>query len=71
MVHKRILALFGSICCLNDDSVDKRLCRRQMSVKSYSSHSCIWCIITGQVRLTAAVTCNQYYMLSCGADGAR
>ena len=25
MVHKRILALFGSICRLNDDSVEKRL----------------------------------------------
>ena len=24
-----------------------------------------------QVRLTAAVTCNKYYLLSCGADGAR
>ena len=26
---------------------------------------------TGQVSLTATVTCNQYYLLSCGADGAR
>ena len=25
----------------------------------------------GQVSLTATVTCNQYYLLSCGADGAR
>ena len=24
-----------------------------------------------QVRLTATVTCNQYYLLSCGAGGAR
>ena len=24
-----------------------------------------------QVSLTATVTCNQYYLLSCGADGAR
>ena len=28
-------------------------------------------ISTGQVSLTATVTCNQYYLLSCGADGAR
>ena len=27
--------------------------------------------LTGQVSLTATVTCNQYYLLSCGADGAR
>ena len=26
---------------------------------------------SGQVSLTATVTCNQYYLLSCGADGAR
>ena len=25
----------------------------------------------GQVRLSATVTCNQYYLLPCGADGAR
>ena len=24
-----------------------------------------------RVRLTATVTCNQYYLLSCGVDGAR
>ena len=23
------------------------------------------------VRLSATVTCNQYYLLPCGADGAR
>ena len=28
-------------------------------------------LIDGQVSLTATVTCNQYYLLSCGADGAR
>ena len=27
--------------------------------------------IHSQVSLTATVTCNQYYLLSCGADGAR
>ena len=27
--------------------------------------------VYGQVSLTATVTCNQYYLLSCGADGAR
>ena len=47
MVHKRILALFGSICRLNEDSVEKRLCRRQISVKSYSSHS--WFIIVKEL----------------------
>ena len=28
-------------------------------------------MINRQVSLTATVTCNQYYLLSCGADGAR
>ena len=28
-------------------------------------------IYHSQVRLSATVTCNQYYLLPCGADGAR
>ena len=52
MVHKRILALFGSICRLNEDSVEKRLCRRQISVKSYSSHS--WFIIVKELKAVVA-----------------
>ena len=39
MIHKRVLALFGSICRLSDDSVEERIGRRQLSIKSYSSHS--------------------------------
>ena len=39
MIHKRILALFGSICQLCEESVEKRLSRRQLSIKSYSSYS--------------------------------
>ena len=39
VVHKRALTLFGSICRLGDDSVEKQLARRQLSIKSFSSHS--------------------------------
>ena len=34
-------------------------------------HIHIGYIVIGQVSLTATVTCSQYYLLSCGADGAR
>ena len=34
MVHKRIPALFESICRLSEESVEKRLARRQLSIKS-------------------------------------
>ena len=43
IIHKRILAMFGSICRLGEESVEKRLGRRQLSIKSYSSHS--WFVI--------------------------
>ena len=36
-------ALFGSICRLSDDSVEKQIGRRQFSIKSYSSHS--WFVV--------------------------
>ena len=39
MIHKRILALFGSICRLSVESIEKRLARRQLSIQSYSSYS--------------------------------
>ena len=35
------------------------------------SRNIMYEVIYGQVSLTATVTCNQYYLLSCGADGAR
>ena len=43
MIHKRVLALFGSICLLSDDSVEKRIGRRQLSIKSFSSHG--WFVV--------------------------
>ena len=43
IIHKRVLALFGSICRLSDDSVEKQIGRRQLSIKSYSSHS--WFVV--------------------------
>ena len=43
ITHKRVLALFGSICRLSDDSVEKQIERRQLSIKSYSSHS--WFVV--------------------------
>ena len=50
--QKRILALFGSICRLNDDSVEKLIGRRQLSIKSYSSHS--WFLIIKEL----VIKCN-------------
>ena len=47
MIHKRILALFGSICRLSEESVEKRLARRQFSIKSYSSYS--WFVIAKEL----------------------
>ena len=32
MIHKRVLALFGSICRLSDDSVEKRIGRKSLTV---------------------------------------
>ena len=40
VIHKRALALFGSICILEEDSVEKRVARRQLAVKAYESNSC-------------------------------
>ena len=39
--------MFGSICRLGEESVEKRLGRRQLSIKSYSSHS--WFVIVKEV----------------------
>ena len=47
MIQKRILALFGSICRLSEESVEKRLARRQLSIKSYSSYS--WFVIVKEL----------------------
>ena len=39
VVHSRGLNLFGSICRLSDDSIEKQLARRQLSVKGDKSNS--------------------------------
>ncbi|MEW8548000.1 MAG: reverse transcriptase domain-containing protein [Candidatus Thiodiazotropha sp.] len=39
VLHKRILSLFGNITRLPDDSVELRLAKRQLEIKSFSSHS--------------------------------
>ena len=39
VIHKRALVLFGSICRLGEDSVEKRVARRQLCVKSFESNS--------------------------------
>ena len=41
------------------------------SIRSVRGLSYTLLTAIGQVSLTATVTCNQYYLLSCGADGAR
>ena len=45
---------------------------RQVPVSTFSyMHEMYFNLTCGQVRLSATVTCNQYYLLPCGADGAR
>ena len=39
VIHKRALVMFGSLCRLGEDSVEKRLVRRQLAVKSFESSS--------------------------------
>lgn len=39
VIHKRALNLYGGICRLGEDSVEKQLARRQLSVKSFTSNS--------------------------------
>ena len=46
----------------------KGLCIIQQSCDNYDL---FFFFFFCQVSLTATVTCNQYYLLSCGADGAR
>ena len=43
---------------------------RNVNLTHSSSPNCAQ-LCSGQVRLSATVTCNQYYLLPCGADGAR
>lgn len=44
VVHKRALTLFCGVCRLSENSVEKQLARRQLSVKGYKSHSWQICI---------------------------
>ena len=39
IIHKRTLILYGSICRLEESSVEKQLARRQLAVKGSDSHS--------------------------------
>ena len=39
VIHKRALVLFGSLCRLDEDSVEKRVACRQLCVKSFESNS--------------------------------
>ena len=43
VLHKRILSLFGNITRLPEDSVELRLAKHQLEIKSFSSHS--WFIV--------------------------
>ena len=61
MIRKRVLALFGSICRLSDDdSVEKRIGRRQLSIKSYSSHS--WFVIIKELLIKYDLDSPLYLM---------
>ena len=39
VIHKKSLMLFGSVCRLGEDSVEKQIARRQLCVKSLNSNS--------------------------------
>lgn len=39
VIHKKILTLFNNVCLQSESSVEKRLARRQLSVKSLDSNS--------------------------------
>ena len=39
VIHKRALTLYGNICRLSEDTVEKQLARRQLSVKGYRGSS--------------------------------
>ena len=39
VIHKKALMLFGSVCRLDEDSVEKRIARRQLCIKSFNSNS--------------------------------
>ena len=39
IIHKRLLILYGSICRLDESSIEKQLARRQLTVKGVDSYS--------------------------------
>ena len=39
VIHKRALSLFGNVCRLGENSTERQLATRQLTVKSLSSHS--------------------------------
>lgn len=47
IIHKRLLTLYGNITRLSENSVEKRLAKRQLEVKSFKSHS--WFIAVKKV----------------------
>ena len=49
LIHKKALSFFGNICRLQDDSVEKQLAERQLSVKTYKSNS--WFVAIKGIRL--------------------
>lgn len=46
-IHKKLLSLYGNITRLSENSVEKRLAKRQLEVKSFRSHS--WFIAVKKV----------------------
>ncbi|MCG8046395.1 MAG: reverse transcriptase domain-containing protein, partial [Candidatus Thiodiazotropha endolucinida] len=47
LLHKRMLSLFGNISRLSDGSIERRLAKRQLELKSFNSHS--WFIAVKKV----------------------
>ena len=51
VIHKRALVLFGSLCRLGKEPVEKRLPRRQLAVKSFESNNCFFFFATRKLFL--------------------
>ena len=62
VIHSRALTLFGSICRLDESTVEKRLARRQLSVKSCAGNSWFVDIRRLCVRYSLA---DPYAILDC------
>ena len=55
IIHKRTLILYGSICRLDESSVEKRLARRQLAIKGPGSY--IWYVELKKILIKYDLPC--------------